>query len=219
MNDLSTITRRLSEYLVVNMWYLHVWRTSTVCACRLTDSNLFSLQIAKLKQQLQQRSKPAVSGGHDKDRQRGYAHGSCSLGASQVPLHQHTAQFIHMCVHVFEEAKLTKTTEPKYFYLISVTHLDVYPWNHMRYYWLHSSVNKQCCSSQEVKEIKHWSNRKATASHSFCFSAQLSCFIVPSSAAEEVSVWHVDEAVCQPDFVRVDFLNSGVILEHVAFNT
>ncbi|XP_068438579.1 protein FAM117A-like [Clinocottus analis] len=41
-------------------------------------------EIAKLKQQLQQRSKPSVSGGHDKDRQRGYPQGSCSLGTSQT---------------------------------------------------------------------------------------------------------------------------------------
>ncbi|XP_034563791.1 protein FAM117A-like [Notolabrus celidotus] len=42
-------------------------------------------EIAKLKQQLQQqRSKPAVSGGHDKDRQRGYPQGSCSLGTTQT---------------------------------------------------------------------------------------------------------------------------------------
>ncbi|XP_026207839.1 protein FAM117A-like [Anabas testudineus] len=41
-------------------------------------------EIAKLKQQLQQRSKPAVSGGHDKDRQRGYPQESCSLGATQT---------------------------------------------------------------------------------------------------------------------------------------
>nr|XP_020479046.1 protein FAM117A-like [Monopterus albus] len=41
-------------------------------------------EIAKLKQQLQQRSKPAVSGGHDKDRQCGYPQGSCSLGTTQT---------------------------------------------------------------------------------------------------------------------------------------
>ncbi|KAM3591909.1 uncharacterized protein V6R79_009361 [Siganus canaliculatus] len=41
-------------------------------------------EIAKLKQQLQQRSKPAVSGGHDKDRQRGFPQGSCSLGTTQT---------------------------------------------------------------------------------------------------------------------------------------
>ncbi|XP_041818599.1 protein FAM117A-like isoform X2 [Chelmon rostratus] len=42
-------------------------------------------EIAKLKQQLQQqRSKPAISGGHDKDRQRGYPQGSCSLGTTQT---------------------------------------------------------------------------------------------------------------------------------------
>ncbi|XP_033466521.1 protein FAM117A-like [Epinephelus lanceolatus] len=41
-------------------------------------------EIAKLKQQLQQRSKPVVSGGPDKDRQRGYPQGSCSLGATQT---------------------------------------------------------------------------------------------------------------------------------------
>ncbi|KAG7227871.1 hypothetical protein INR49_013665 [Caranx melampygus] len=33
-------------------------------------------EIAKLKQQLQQRNKPAASGGHDKDRQRGYPRGA-----------------------------------------------------------------------------------------------------------------------------------------------
>ncbi|CAK6971006.1 protein FAM117A-like isoform X1 [Scomber scombrus] len=43
-----------------------------------------STQIAKLKQQLQQRSKPAVSGGHDKDRQCGYPQGNCSLGTTQT---------------------------------------------------------------------------------------------------------------------------------------
>ncbi|KAL6095046.1 fam117a [Pungitius sinensis] len=42
-------------------------------------------EIAKLKQQLQQGSKPAVSGGHDKGRQRGYPQGSCSLGTNQTP--------------------------------------------------------------------------------------------------------------------------------------
>nr|CBN81404.1 Protein FAM117B [Dicentrarchus labrax] len=41
-------------------------------------------EIAKLKQQLQQRSKPSVSGGHDKDRQRDYPQGSCSLGTTQT---------------------------------------------------------------------------------------------------------------------------------------
>ncbi|XP_041672419.1 protein FAM117A-like [Cheilinus undulatus] len=42
-------------------------------------------EIAKLKQQLQQqRSKPVVSGGHEKDRQRGYPQGSCSLGTTQT---------------------------------------------------------------------------------------------------------------------------------------
>ncbi|XP_053197953.1 protein FAM117A-like isoform X2 [Scomber japonicus] len=41
-------------------------------------------EIAKLKQQLQQRSKPAVSGGHDKDRQCGYPQGNCSLGTTQT---------------------------------------------------------------------------------------------------------------------------------------
>ncbi|XP_028423336.1 protein FAM117A isoform X2 [Perca flavescens] len=41
-------------------------------------------EIAKLKQQLQQRSKPAVSGGHDKGRQRGYPQGSGSLGTTRT---------------------------------------------------------------------------------------------------------------------------------------
>ncbi|XP_059181213.1 protein FAM117A-like [Centropristis striata] len=41
-------------------------------------------EITKLKQQLQHRSKPAVSGGQDKDRQRGYPQGSRSLGATQT---------------------------------------------------------------------------------------------------------------------------------------
>ncbi|CAJ1081092.1 protein FAM117A-like [Xyrichtys novacula] len=41
-------------------------------------------EIAKLKQQLQQRSKPAISGGHDKDRQHGYPQESCSLGSTQT---------------------------------------------------------------------------------------------------------------------------------------
>ncbi|KAM4716036.1 protein FAM117A-like [Anableps anableps] len=41
-------------------------------------------EIAKLKQQLQQGSKPAASGVHDKDRQCCYPHGSCSLGATQT---------------------------------------------------------------------------------------------------------------------------------------
>ncbi|XP_054454866.1 protein FAM117A-like [Anoplopoma fimbria] len=41
-------------------------------------------EIAKLKQQLQQRSKPEASGGHDKDRQRGYPQGCCSLGTTQT---------------------------------------------------------------------------------------------------------------------------------------
>nr|XP_019960403.1 PREDICTED: protein FAM117A-like [Paralichthys olivaceus] len=41
-------------------------------------------EIAKLKQQLQQRNKPAVSGGHDKNSQRGYPQRSCSLGTTQT---------------------------------------------------------------------------------------------------------------------------------------
>ncbi|XP_070708559.1 protein FAM117A-like [Pempheris klunzingeri] len=41
-------------------------------------------EIAKLKQQLQQRSKHAVSGGHDGDRQGGFPQGSCSLGTTQT---------------------------------------------------------------------------------------------------------------------------------------
>ncbi|KAF7204424.1 protein FAM117A isoform X2 [Nothobranchius furzeri] len=40
-------------------------------------------EIAKLKQQLQQCTKPAASGGHDKDRQC-YPQGGCSLGATQT---------------------------------------------------------------------------------------------------------------------------------------
>lgn len=48
------------------------------------DFNLCSLQIAKLKQQLQ-RSKAAVPGGGDKDCQQGYPQGGCSLGTTQVP--------------------------------------------------------------------------------------------------------------------------------------
>ncbi|XP_053722333.1 protein FAM117A-like [Synchiropus splendidus] len=42
-------------------------------------------EIAKLKQQLQQRSKPAVSGAHDKDCERGFPPGSRSLGTTQTP--------------------------------------------------------------------------------------------------------------------------------------
>ncbi|KAM8836215.1 protein FAM117A-like [Spinachia spinachia] len=46
-------------------------------------------EIAKLKrrqqQQLQQRSQPAVSGGHDKGRQRGHPQGRCNLGTNQTP--------------------------------------------------------------------------------------------------------------------------------------
>ncbi|XP_029978439.1 protein FAM117A-like isoform X2 [Sphaeramia orbicularis] len=41
-------------------------------------------EIAKLKQQLQQRSKPGVSAGHDKDRQHGYPQGNGSLGTTQT---------------------------------------------------------------------------------------------------------------------------------------
>ncbi|XP_061562143.1 protein FAM117A-like [Phycodurus eques] len=41
-------------------------------------------EITKLKQQLQQRSKPGVSGGHDRDRQRGFTLGSCNLGTTQT---------------------------------------------------------------------------------------------------------------------------------------
>ncbi|XP_039990333.1 protein FAM117A-like [Xiphias gladius] len=41
-------------------------------------------EIAKLKQQLQQRNKSAVSWGHDKDCQRGYPQRSCSLGTTQT---------------------------------------------------------------------------------------------------------------------------------------
>lgn len=41
-------------------------------------------EIAKLKQQLQQRSKPGVSAGHDKDRQHGYPQGNSSLGTTQT---------------------------------------------------------------------------------------------------------------------------------------
>ncbi|KAF0025411.1 hypothetical protein F2P81_022292 [Scophthalmus maximus] len=43
-----------------------------------------STQIAKLKQQLQQRNKPPVSGGHDKNCQRGNPQRSCSLGTTQL---------------------------------------------------------------------------------------------------------------------------------------
>ncbi|CAG5906723.1 unnamed protein product [Menidia menidia] len=41
-------------------------------------------EIAKLKQQLQQCNKPAVSGGQDRDRPCTYPHGNCSLGATQT---------------------------------------------------------------------------------------------------------------------------------------
>ncbi|KAM3860045.1 protein FAM117A-like [Diretmus argenteus] len=41
-------------------------------------------EIAKLKQQLQQRTKPGVSGGHDKDRQCSYPRESCSPGTTQT---------------------------------------------------------------------------------------------------------------------------------------
>ncbi|XP_047234077.1 protein FAM117A-like isoform X2 [Girardinichthys multiradiatus] len=41
-------------------------------------------EIAKLKQQLQQGSRPAASGVHDKDRQCCYPPGSCSLGETQT---------------------------------------------------------------------------------------------------------------------------------------
>ncbi|XP_033181651.1 protein FAM117A-like isoform X2 [Mastacembelus armatus] len=41
-------------------------------------------EIAKLKQQLQQRNKAPVSGGHDKERQRGCPPGNCSLGSTQT---------------------------------------------------------------------------------------------------------------------------------------
>ncbi|XP_029934357.1 protein FAM117A-like isoform X2 [Myripristis murdjan] len=41
-------------------------------------------EIAKLKQQLQQRTKSAVSGGHDKDRQHSSPQGSCSSGTTQT---------------------------------------------------------------------------------------------------------------------------------------
>nr|XP_057917719.1 protein FAM117A-like [Doryrhamphus excisus] len=41
-------------------------------------------EIAKLKQQLQQRGKPAVSGGRDKDRQCGFPLGMCGLGTAQT---------------------------------------------------------------------------------------------------------------------------------------
>ncbi|XP_019738974.1 protein FAM117A-like isoform X2 [Hippocampus comes] len=41
-------------------------------------------EISKLKQQLQQHSKPGVSGGHERDRQRGSTLGSCNLGTAQT---------------------------------------------------------------------------------------------------------------------------------------
>ncbi|KAM9774389.1 protein FAM117A-like isoform X1 [Syngnathus typhle] len=41
-------------------------------------------EITKLKQQLQQRSKPAVSGGHERERQRGSSLGGCNLGTTQT---------------------------------------------------------------------------------------------------------------------------------------
>ncbi|XP_077359041.1 protein FAM117A-like isoform X2 [Festucalex cinctus] len=41
-------------------------------------------EVTKLKQQLQQRGKPAVPGGHERDRQRGVALGSCNLGTAQT---------------------------------------------------------------------------------------------------------------------------------------
>lgn len=74
----------------------------------LTDNNLCSLQIAKLKQQLQQRSKPTVSGGHDKDRQRCYPQGSCSLGTTQVLIVISTqctvllTSYLHVYMHFYE---------------------------------------------------------------------------------------------------------------------
>lgn len=63
-----------------------------LCA-KLTDYEPRSLQISKLKQQLQlQRSKPAVSGGPDGGRQRDHSQGSCSLGATQVTWHPRRTQ-------------------------------------------------------------------------------------------------------------------------------
>lgn len=65
--------------------HISVWEASSdLYLAWLTDSNFCSLQIAKLKQQLQ-RSKAAVPGGGDKDCQQGYPQGGCSLGTTQVP--------------------------------------------------------------------------------------------------------------------------------------
>lgn len=66
---------------------------------RLTDSDSHSLQISKLKQQLQlQRSKAAVSGGPDGGRQRDQSQESCSLGATQVTRHQTNGLNVRLCV-------------------------------------------------------------------------------------------------------------------------
>lgn len=76
------------EFLSLYMWHFYVSNASSdLLVGWLTDYNLFLLQIAKLKQQLQ-RSKPAVSGAADKDCQQGYPQGACSLGTTQVPSHQ-----------------------------------------------------------------------------------------------------------------------------------
>lgn len=97
------------------------------------------LQITKLKQQLQQGSKPAASGVHDKDRQCCYAHGSCSLGATQVLYHHHqTNTEAHWDFIVFY-----------YYCLCPVFEL----------------LRQVCNYLQEVSELKHWSNRKITTSH------------------------------------------------------
>ncbi|KAF6732026.1 Protein FAM117A [Oryzias melastigma] len=54
-------------------------------------------EISKLKQHLQQCGKPAVSGGHEKDRQGTYPHGSCSLGATQNVAVKHLNRTKNVC--------------------------------------------------------------------------------------------------------------------------
>lgn len=98
-----------------------------------TNNNLCRLQIAKLKEQLQQRRKPAASGGHGRDRQRGFPQGSCSLGATQVRAPKHAA-----CVHM---------------HLTAALQLSIHPSGQL----FNSSkrIRKRCSSLQEVNKIKH----------------------------------------------------------------
>lgn len=125
---------------------------------RLTDSDSRSLQISKLKQQLQlQRSKAAVSGGADGARQRDQSQGSCSLGATQVTWHLRRTQTngLSMCLCALFCSWCDKHNRLLHWSWTACSFLSFDTWS--------------CSTLQEVNEIKHQSKRKTTTSHCFCF--------------------------------------------------